>query len=86
VTIMVEKPTVTLFTRKGCHLCEKAKEVIHDLGTKINFHYEEYDIEAKEEWTENYGLMIPVVLINGKEIQYGRIDGTTLSKVFEKIL
>ena len=82
---MREKPTVTLFTRKGCHLCEKAKEVIDDLQKKIDFTYEECDIEKKEEWTEHYGLMIPVVLINGKEIQYGQIDGETLSKAFATI-
>jgi glutaredoxin len=83
---MVEKPTVTLFTRKGCHLCEKAKEVIYDLQKRIDFHYEECNIETKEEWTENYGLMIPVVLINGKEIQYGQIDQPTLSKAFTKMI
>ena len=82
---MGEKPTVTLFTRKGCHLCEKAKEVIDDLQKKIDFTYEECDIETKDKWTENYGLMIPVVLINGKEIQYGQIDGTTLSKALAKM-
>lgn len=82
---MVEKPTVTLFTRKGCHLCDKAKEVIEDLQSKINFNYEECDIETKDEWTENYGLMIPVVLINGKEIQYGQIDRTTLSNALAKV-
>ena len=83
---MGEKPTVTLFTRKGCHLCEKAKEVIEELQKRIDFTYEECDIETKDEWTENYGLMIPVVLINGKEIQYGQIDGSTLSKAFAKML
>ena len=77
---MVEKPTVTLFTRRGCHLCEKAKEVIDDLQTKIDFTYEECDIEMKDEWTENYGLMIPVVLVNGKEIQYGQINEKALRK------
>lgn len=82
---MGEKPTVTLFTRKGCHLCDKAKEVIEDLQSKINFNYEECDIETKDEWTENYGLMIPVVLINGKEIQYGQIDRTTLSNALAKV-
>jgi glutaredoxin len=76
---MKEKLTVTLFTRKGCHLCEKAKEVIAELQRSEDFHYEECDIETKDEWTENYGLMIPVVLINGKEVQYGQIDKITIN-------
>jgi len=76
--------TVTLFTRNGCHLCEKAKEIIFSLKKEFHFDYEEYDIEERDEWTEEYGLMIPVVLIDGKEVQYGQIDQTLLYKAFSK--
>ena len=81
---MAEKPTVTLFTRKGCHLCERAKEVIKKLHQSTDFIYEEHDINEKDEWTENYGLMIPVVLIDGKEIQFGQIDRSTLVRELSK--
>jgi len=77
---MSKKHTVTLFTKKGCHLCEKAKEVIDELQERIGFIYEECDIEEKDEWTEAYGLKIPVVFIDGKEIQYGQIDKTIIKK------
>ncbi len=76
--------TVTLFTRKGCHLCEQAKEIIFSLKKELNFNYEECDIEERDEWTEAYGLMIPVVLIDGKEVQYGQIDKITLYEAFSK--
>ncbi|WP_394234629.1 glutaredoxin family protein [Niallia oryzisoli] len=74
--------TVTLFTRNGCHLCEMAKEIIVELKEEFGFDYEECDIEERDEWTEAYGLMIPVVLIDGKEVQYGQIDKIALYKAF----
>ena len=67
------KPTLTLFTRNGCHLCEKAKEVITSLHEEFDFDYQECDIDSSDEWTEKYGLMIPVVSINEKEVQFGQV-------------
>ena len=32
---LVTKPTLTLYTRNGCHLCEKAKEVIRSFAGGI---------------------------------------------------
>jgi glutaredoxin len=82
---MTKKPTLILYTRHGCHLCEKAKEVISALQGEFDFDYNECDIELKDEWTEKYGLMIPVVTINEEEVQYGRIDKTLLCKALTEI-
>ncbi|WP_071393613.1 glutaredoxin family protein [Bacillus tuaregi] len=75
---------VTLFTRNGCHLCDIAKEIIMELKNDFDFAYEECDIEERDEWTEAYGLMIPVILLDGKEVQYGQIDKTLLYKAFSE--
>jgi glutaredoxin len=82
---MTKKPTLILYTTHGCHLCEKAKEVISALQGEFDFDYNECDIELKDEWTEKYGLMIPVVTINEVEVQYGRIDKTLLCKALTEI-
>ena len=79
------KPTLTLYTRNGCHLCEKAKEVITSLREDVDFDYQECDIELSDEWTEKYGLMIPVITINGKEVQFGQVDKTPLFKALTEI-
>lgn len=83
---MKSKPLLTLYTRNGCHLCEHAKEIILDLQNEYLFNYEERDIEQKDEWIEYYGLMIPVVVINGTEIQYGQIDCMTISNALKELL
>jgi len=80
------KPTLTLFTRNGCHLCEKAKEVIASLREEFDFDYKECDIELSDEWTEKYGLMIPVVSVNEMEVQFGQVDKTSLFKTLTEII
>jgi len=65
---------VTLYTRNRCPLCDKGKKIILELKEEWNFEYEEMDIDESDELTEKYGLMIPVVEIDGKEVQYGQID------------
>jgi glutaredoxin len=80
------KPTITLYTRNGCHLCETAKEVIDDLRKDIDFDYKECDIDLNDDWTEKYGLMIPVVMVDAKEIQYGHVDKSTLFKALTGVI
>jgi glutaredoxin len=79
------KPMITLYTRNGCHLCAKAKEVITELREEFDFNYQECDIDLSDEWTEKYGLMIPVVIVNEKEVQFGRLDKMSLFKTLTEI-
>ncbi|MEH7178907.1 glutaredoxin family protein [Neobacillus vireti] len=66
---------ITLYTRKRCSLCEKAKQAILELKEeKWEFTLEEKDIDESDELTELYGIMIPVVHINGEEIAFGIIN------------
>lgn len=65
---------ITFYTRKRCPLCEKAKELILELKEEWNFSFEEIDIDESDELTEQYGMMIPVVHINGEEVAFGIIN------------
>ena len=69
-----------LYTRTGCHLCEKAKQALIELKKSIPFSFEEKDIAQSDELTERYGLMIPVVEIDGEVAAYGRFNKFDISK------
>jgi len=71
---------VVFYTRGKCHLCEDAKQILHLLRDDYLFDVVEKDIESSDEWTEKYGLMIPVIEIDGEIVQYGQIDPFTISK------
>lgn len=75
-----------LYTRKKCPLCDKAKAILVDLQSNYDFSLEDVDIEKEDFLTEQYGLMIPVVELNGEEIQYGQIDKSFISKRLQEKL
>lgn len=70
---------ITLFTRNGCHLCEKAMAVLLELKEEWNFMLEEIDIASSDELTERYGLMIPVACIDGEVAAFGQINKFDIS-------
>ncbi|WHY76815.1 glutaredoxin family protein [Neobacillus sp. WH10] len=71
---------ITLFTRNRCPLCDKAKTAILELKKEWDFEFEEIDIESSDELTERYGLMIPVVHLDGEEVGFGFVDKFDISK------
>ncbi|NHC39254.1 glutaredoxin family protein [Bacillus sp. MM2020_1] len=70
----MEQTTITLYTRKSCPLCDKAKDTLLELNRDWEFTLEEIDIESNDDLTEQYGLMIPVVYIDGVEAGFGVIN------------
>jgi glutaredoxin len=71
---------ITLYTRQRCSLCEKAKQAILELKEDWNFTLEEIDIDRSDELTELYGIMIPVVHLDGEEVAFGIINKYDISK------
>ncbi|MCP5114733.1 MAG: glutaredoxin family protein [bacterium] len=60
-------PTVTLFTRQGCHLCEEAHEVLREARNEAAFDLEVLDIDRDPELKRRYDWEVPVIAINGKK-------------------
>ncbi|PPD17787.1 MAG: thioredoxin family protein [Methylomonas sp.] len=56
---------LVLLGTEGCHLCEEAKQLLHQLLTANKSMYlvlEEIDIAEHEEWQNEYAVRIPVFL------------------------
>ncbi|OEH92304.1 glutaredoxin family protein [Bacillus solimangrovi] len=71
---------VVMYSRKQCPLCEKAKIQLLALQTEFQFEFEEVDIYENDSLLERYQLMIPVVEINGEEVEYGQIVKENIRK------
>ena len=84
MAVIDTKPTLVLYTRHGCHLCDDAKEIILELQQECEFEFIERDIDDNDDWTERYGLMIPVVEIDGEEVQYGHVNKMFIFKSLSK--
>lgn len=75
----MRQTVISFYTRKRCPLCEKAKKTILELKEEFNFSLEEIDIDESDELTELYGIMIPVVHIDGEEVAFGIINKIDIS-------
>jgi len=69
---------VTLYTKKGCHLCEEAKELLRKLQREYDLAIAEVDIESDKGLQEIYGSLIPVVALEGGRIFHSKITESQL--------
>ena len=65
---------LTLYTRPGCHLCDVAKEAIARVAAATGEDWTEIDITGDDDLEEEYGFRIPVLLLDGKEHGYWRVE------------
>lgn len=65
---------VTLYTRPGCHLCDEARDVLLAERARTPFALEEVDIETDDDLVREYGVRIPVVVIDGRERFEHRVE------------
>ena len=77
-------PTVTLYTRAGCHLCDEAKRVLVEARRQVEFAYEERDIDADDELRRLYNEEVPLVAIDGRKAFQYRVDINEFLKRLER--
>ena len=72
--------TLVLVTRKGCHLCDQALELLRELGREPEL----ADVDADDGLHDLYDWRVPVVLVDGKVIAEGRIDRGVLQRTLKE--
>lgn len=65
---------VTIYSRRGCHLCEVAMEKILELKPELEFEVEEIFIDGVDRLVREYGEQVPVIHIDGKPHDFFRIN------------
>ena len=61
-------PTITLYGRPGCHLCDEARDQLLALAPELGFELAERDIEADDDLLRRYLERIPVIALDGEEL------------------
>jgi hypothetical protein len=67
-----------MYSRPGCGLCDEARVVILAARARAPFDFDEVDITGNDALELEYGIRIPVVLIDGDELFEIRIDAREL--------
>jgi hypothetical protein len=80
----VNFPLLTVYSRPGCHLCEK---LIEDLLPLIRdrAELEVLNIDTRADWTEAYGSLIPVVELNGRALCHYHLDRGTVVAALDAV-
>lgn len=71
---------VTLVTRAGCHLCADAEVLLSRLSSELGFSYEQLDVDADPARRAEYSDRVPVILIDGREHGYWRVEEARFRK------
>jgi glutaredoxin len=71
---------LTLVTRPGCHLCDVAKEAMDRIAADTGEGWTELDVESDIALEREYGDRVPVILLDGKEHGYWRVEEERLRR------
>ena len=71
-------PTLTLYSRPGCHLCDEARAALERVRAKATFSLHEVNIETDAELHRRYLERIPVVTLGDEELFEFFVDEAAL--------
>jgi len=74
---------ITIYSRRGCHLCDEMKAVVLRVARTIPFSLAEVDISGHAELETLYGLEIPVLTIDGKKAAKYRVTERELLRILD---
>ena len=78
-----------LITRQGCHLCDEASDVLSGVIARFSAEHpsvpytiQTTDIDQDSQLLAKYSDEVPVLLLNGKQIAFLRLNG---DRVYDRI-
>ncbi|MDR9363140.1 MAG: glutaredoxin family protein [Microbacteriaceae bacterium] len=72
---------LVLISKPGCHLCDDAREIILEVLKDFpDASFEENNMLDDQKLIDAYSEEIPVVLIDGKQHSFWRVDPERLKK------
>ena len=71
-------PTLTLYSRPGCHLCDEARAALERVRARTTFSLHEVNIESDDELHRRYLERIPVVALGDEELFEFFVDEAAL--------
>jgi glutaredoxin len=73
--------SVVMYSRRRCGLCDEAREAIVSERRRGEFPFEEIFIDGDDDLEREYGLRVPVVLVDGVEHFEAVVDPAALRRL-----
>jgi glutaredoxin len=65
---------VTLMTRRDCSLCGTAADAVARICAELGVEWTSRDVDTDGELRAEYGDRVPVILVDGREHGYYRVE------------
>lgn len=75
---------IKFYTKINCPLCDKGLFVLEEINKDIPLNIEQIDIYKDDTLLEKYQIMIPVVEIDGVEVDYGILSEAKIRSFIEQ--
>jgi glutaredoxin len=72
---------VVMYTRRGCHLCERAWAQLEGARRRYGFALSQVDVDNEPELARRYGECVPVVTVNGRVRFRGVVNPVLLRRL-----
>jgi glutaredoxin len=69
-----------LYTRRGCHLCEAAEDLLAGMGVDVMT----VDVDADAATRERFGFRVPVLESGGRTVMEGLFDAARLARALSE--
>jgi hypothetical protein len=80
------KPQVVLITKADCHLCADARDAVGRVTASLGLEWAEQSVEELPELLDRYAEEIPVLLVDGIQRDFWKIDEARLERVLQRAM
>lgn len=74
---------VVLVVRVGCHLCDDARSVVARVCAERGVAWSERDVDADPDERSRWSDWVPVLLVDGREVDSLRVSAARLEKALD---
>lgn len=75
---------ILFYTKEHCSLCDDALGFLSMFQDDYTFDINIRDIHSKDEWLEQYQLLIPVIDINGEQLTCEQMSYENIERLIKK--
>ncbi len=75
---------LTVFVRRGCHLCTDMVQALERLRPELGFEYSQVDIDQNPDLLRQYDTRVPVLAAGDTEICYYFLEEQRLRAWFQE--
>ena len=79
-------PRLTVFVRRGCHLCTDMVQALERLRPELGFEYSQVDIDRNPDLRRQYDTRVPVLAAGDTEICYYFLEEQQLRAYIESVV